>query len=312
MGNGRWDSSSWTAYAAGTVKGRTRSQIFTSTDLAEEFDPARIKVRESRDGPLNPAATPIVLASDVTGSMGEIAHVLMRDGLNTLATEVYERKLGGDPHVMVMAVGDARTDRAPLQATQFEADIGLADQVRRLYVEGNGGANDGESYSGAHLFAALKTSHDAYEVRRRKGYLFTIGDEPIHDGMTRDQVKRVLGLDVEADISARDAIAMASRTYEVFHVVLCNEGYAGGSRAGLDRVMRSWKPLLPERVMPLERVDLLAEAVVSAIQVAEGQHKDAVAASWTGKGNGTALVVANAIGGLAASGRGGGVRRLGA
>lgn len=309
MGNGRWDSGSWSNYAAASVSGKSQSQIFTATGLADEYDTAKIAMRESRDGPLNPASTPIILASDVTGSMGRSAHVLMQSGLNTLATELYDRGPVTDAHVMVMAVGDARTDVAPLQATQFEADIRIADQVRALYVEGNGGANHGESYSGAHLFAALKTAHDAYQVRRRKGFVFTIGDEPIHDGMTRDEIRRVLGLDVEADVSARDALDMARRTYEVFHVVLRNEGYAAHD---LDRVLSTWRPLLGERVILLDRMELLAETVVSAIQVVEGAHKDAVAASWASRGDGTSLVVANAIRDLTASGRGGGVRRLGA
>ena len=85
---------------------------------------------------------------------------------------------------MVAAVGDAYTDQAPLQCTQFEADISLASQIRSLWLEGNGGGNNGESYSAAHLLAALKTSTDSFERHGRKGYLFTIGDEPIHNGMT--------------------------------------------------------------------------------------------------------------------------------
>lgn len=306
MGNGRWDSTSWTDYAARTVSGKTQSQIFTATSLKPEFDPAKVTLRESRDGPLNPSSTGIILAGDVTGSMGKLAHVMMQTGFNTLATEIYDRRIGGDPHVMVMAVGDAKVDRSPLQVTQFEADISLADQVRALHIEGGGGGNGGESYSAAHLFAALKTSCDCYERRGKKGYLFTVGDEPVHDGMTRSEIKRVLGLDVESDISAADAVAMAARTYEVFHVVVA-EGYA---RHAMDEVLGSWRPLLPERVLVLDDHTKLAEVVVSAIQVSEGARKDAVAASW--KGNGTAMTVANAINGLAASRGGRGVRRLGA
>lgn len=306
MGGGRWTSNDWDSYATTHVRGKSQSQVFASRAMKPEYDPAQIKLRESRDGPDNPQATPIVLASDVTGSMGRVAEALMRDGLNTLCKEIYDRLPVPDPHVMVMAVGDAYTDRAPLQATQFEADVRLASQVGDLWLEGNGGGNGGESYSSAHLFAATKTSHDAYEKRGRKGFLFTIGDEPIHDGMTRDQIKRVLGLDVEADLSAADCLAMAQRTYDVFHVVIM-EGDAGHNLQG---VMRTWKPLLPERLLILEDHTKLAETVVSAIQVAQGAAIDAVAGSWKG---GTSLVVANALKGIVAGHQGGrGVRRLGA
>lgn len=304
MGNARWDPSAWGSYAKAHVSGKSASAVFTSRGLKDEYDPAKIAFRESRDSAMNPASTPIILASDVTGSMGMISHKLMKDGLNTLATGIYDRKPVTDPHIMVLAVGDAECDRAPLQATQFEADITLADQVRDLWIEGGGGGNGGESYSAAHLFAALKTRTDAAEKRGRKGYLFTIGDEPNLDGMRADQIKRVFGEAEARDLSARDCLAMAERSYEVFHIVLANEGYAS---VRLDDVLATWKPLLPERTILLEDVDKLAETVISTIQVIGGANAADVAASWSGS---TAVVVANALKGLPSRAAGTGLRRL--
>jgi len=304
MGNARWDATDWGTYAAAHVTGKPAAAVFTSRDLKDAYNPAKIVFRESRDSVMNPLSTPIILGSDVTGSMGMIAQTLMRDGLNTLATGIYDRKPVPDPHIMVLAIGDAEYDRAPLQATQFEADITLADQVRDLWIEMGGGANGGESYSAAHLFAALKTRTDAAEKRGRKGYLFTIGDEPNLDGMRADQIKRVFGETEARDLSARDCLAMAERDYEVFHIILANEGYA---RHGIDRVLASWKPILPERTILLEDVSKLAETVISTIQVTEGANAADVVASWSGS---TAVVVANALRGLPARGAGAGLRRL--
>jgi hypothetical protein len=304
MGNARWDATDWGTYAAAHVTGKPAAAVFTSRDLKDAYNPAKIVFRESRDSVMNPLSTPIILGSDVTGSMGMIAQTLMRDGLNTLATGIYDRKPVPDPHIMVLAIGDAEYDRAPLQATQFEADITLADQVRDLWIEMGGGANGGESYSAAHLFAALKTRTDAAEKRGRKGYLFTIGDEPNLDGMRADQIKRVFGETEARDLSARDCLAMAERDYEVFHIILANEGYA---RHGIDRVLATWKPLLPERTILLEDVSMLAETVISTIQVIEGASAADVVASWSGS---TAVVVANALRGLPARSAGTGLRRL--
>jgi hypothetical protein len=304
MGNARWDATDWGTYATAHVTGKPAAAVFTSRDLKDAYNPAKIAFRESRDSAMNPLSTPIILASDVTGSMGMISHKLMQDGLNTLATGIYDRKPVTDPHIMVLAIGDAEYDRAPLQATQFEADITLADQVRDLWIEGGGGANGGESYSAAHLFAALKTRTDAAEKRGRKGYLFTIGDEPNLDGMRADQIKRVFGETEARDLSARDCLAMAERDYEVFHIILANEGYA---RHGIDRVLATWKPLLPERTILLEDVSMLAETVISTIQVIEGASAADVVASWSGS---TAVVVANALRGLPARSAGTGLRRL--
>lgn len=288
MGAGRWHQADWDDYARRNVQGRSREDVFGARRLDPAFDPALIHSRESRDGEDNPRSTPIILASDVTGSMGFIAHSLMSHGLNTLATQIYERRPVSDPHVMVMAVGDARTDAAPLQVTQFEADIRLADQVRRLWLEGGGGGNDGESYSAAHAFAGLRTDVDSIRLRGKKGYLFTIGDEPIHDGLRRNELERIFGQRFERGLSARECLSLAERSYEVFHVVIM-EGYAG---TGLSTVLRSWERLLPGRILILQDHRRLAETVVSAIQVAEGADPASVAGSW---GADAGPVVARAI-----------------
>lgn len=304
MGEGRWRSTDWDAYSASHVAGKPTSAVFASVDMKEPYDPAKVVLRESRDSADNPASTPIILAADVTGSMGRVADALMRDGLNTLATEIYDRRPVSDPHIMVMAVGDAECDRAPLQVTQFEADIRLADQVRDLWLERGGGPNPGESYMLPHLFAARKTVTDSWEKRRKKGYLFTIGDEPTLEKITVSQAAKFLGIQIPRDLSVQECFEMASERYEVFHVVI-SERIGGGQR--LDRILAQWNRLLPQRVIVLGDHAKIAEAVVSAIQVAEGASKAEVAASWSG---GTAVVVAEAVRSLREARKAGGVRRL--
>lgn len=303
MGSGRWSATDWNSYSATHVDGKSASAVFTSRKMKDEYNPAKIEFRESRDSADNPVSTPVIIASDVTGSMGMVAHRLMQTGLNTLCKEIYDRKPITDPHVMVMAVGDTYYDRAPLQMTQFEADIRLADQVRDLYVEGGGGGNSGESYTAAWLGAALKVRADAIEKRKRKGYLFTIGDEPVLDVITKEQISKVFGVEAQVDINAVDALRMVSRDWEVFHIILANEGYC---RISLSDVVQSWKTLLPERAVQLDDVDKLAETIVSLIQVTEGANAAAVASSWSGS---TSVTVANALRDLSPAG-GGGVRRL--
>ena len=289
MGHGRWDASAWASYAATHTAGKSAAQIFTTASMKPTFDPAKIAVRESRDSDQNPASTAIILASDVTGSMGAIAEVMIRSGLDTTMREIYGRKPVTDPHVMVMAVGDAECDGAPLQATQFEADIRLAEQLKDLWIEGGGGGNGGESYHLPWYFAAMKTATDCFEKRGKKGFLFTIGDEPILPGIAKDDAARVFGEAPGRNLSSADLLAMASRSYEVFHIVLTKVGVAAQN---LDAVLKTWTPLLGERVIRCDDHTKLAEVVVSAIQVAEGFDKRTVAASWSGS---TAVTVADAI-----------------
>lgn len=304
MGMGRWKTNDWGTYKTKNVSGKSRTEVFKSRTMRDEYNPKEIQVRESRDSDINPNSTPIIIASDVTGSMGMIAHELMNEGINTVAKEIYERKPIPDPHIMVMAIGDAECDTAPLQVTQFEADIRLADQVRELYIEGGGGGNRGESYNLAHVFAATKVASDAWEKRKKKGYLFTIGDEPVLNGCTKAGLERFIGGHFPSSLSAQECVDMARRTFEVFHIVLTNEGFAAYS---LDEVLKTWNPILPQRVIKLADVSKLGETIVSTIQVMEGEAKNEVAASW---GTGTDLIIADAIRDLTAQASTGGVVRL--
>jgi hypothetical protein len=280
MGHGRWNARDWTRYADGNAH-RSREEIFAKRALDARFNPAAIACREARDGPLNPASTAIILASDVTGSMGMVAERMIRSGLDTTMHEILERKPVTDPQIMAMAIGDAECDRAPLQVTQFEADIRLAEQLQDLWIEGGGGGNRGESYHLAWAFAAMRTSTDCFERRGRKGYLFTIGDEPILPGIAAHNLSRVFGAPFGAGLASADMLAMASRAYEVFHIALTTVGYSRNA-AGLDTAMRTWQPLLGQRVLPCDDPDRVAEIVVSAIQVNEGADIDGVASSWGG------------------------------
>jgi hypothetical protein len=138
-------------------------------------------------------------------------------------------------------------------------------------------------------FAAIKTSADCFEKRSKKGYLFTIGDEPILPGITKENLRRVFDSGAQTDLSSAELLAMASRSYEIFHVVLTNVGFA---RSHLSQVISTWEPLLRERVIHCDDHEKVAEVIVSAIQVVEGTDKETVAGSWSGS---TALTVAKAV-----------------
>lgn len=266
MGYGNWSNADWDRYAKSSVHGRSRDELFGARGMKDAYDPARIALRESRDSAQNPESTPIIIGVDVTGSMGMLAEELVVKGLNETFTDLIERKPVPDPHVMALAIGDAFTDRAPLQATQFEADLRIVEQLRELWLEGNGGGNGGESYCLAHAFAGLKTATDAYDRRGKRGFLFTVGDEPVHDGVQRDQMARVLGVDAQRGVNGREAVRLASEMYEVFHIIV-DGSYA---RTNMHEVRQSWERILPERVIHLPDPAKLAETIVGTIEAASG------------------------------------------
>ncbi|MEE4378151.1 MAG: hypothetical protein V2J55_11670 [Candidatus Competibacteraceae bacterium] len=292
MGNARWNPSDWKNYTRSNTTGRSRAAVFSRSTIREDFDPRRIQVRESRDSGANPASNAVIVAFDETGSMGAIPDAFVREGLGVMVSEILDRKPVTDPHVMIMGFGDAWCDRAPLQATQFEPDIRIAEQLKDIYLEGGGGGNGYESYNLPWYFAAQKTSIDCFEKRGKKGYLFTVGDEPPPPVLLASHVRQVFGDSIERDLDSRDVLAMAERIYEVFHIVI-EEGSFYRSRPEL--VKEQWRELLDERVIFLSDYRRLAETIVSTMEINEGRDSRAVTESWS---NDIALVVANAVCGL--------------
>jgi hypothetical protein len=307
MGDARWSATDWSSYAS-TTSGRSTAAIFTKSTIDDYLDPTKNKPRESCDSDSNPNSTPIIIALDVTGSMGELAGIIAREGLNTTMQGIYDEKPVSDPHLMIMGIGDAYYDDAPLQVTQFEADIRLGEQLKNLYIEHGGGGNAGESYNLAWYYAAYHTEIDSFKKRGRKGILFTVGDEPMLPTLTKEQIKKFVGDDVQQDVQTKDLLAALQEKYDVYHVIIKEGDYA---RSRLDHVRKVWKDLLGQNVIELSDHTKLAETVVSALKVNDGALVADAAAIWKG---GTGLVVADALKNLPAVRKpkgGGGIVRVG-
>ena len=293
MGMARWDPDEWDSYVSSTARKSARDLF--SRSLHKDLDPSNITFRESRDSDLNPRSTPIIVAVDNTGSMGYLAETLIRKGLGVLIEEIYLRKPVTDPHVMCMAVGDAWYDRAPLQVTQFEADMRLVEQLSKFFIEGGGGGNNYESYNLPWYFAATRTKCDSMLKRQKKGYLFTVGDEPPPPKLLASHAKNIMDAGLERDLDSSEILKMAAKSWEVFHIIIEEGNYC---RSAPDRVIKEWRNLLGQRAIKLKDHSDLAELIVSTIQVSEGSDLASVTASWSGK---TALTVRAALGALSQS-----------
>jgi hypothetical protein len=291
MGGGRWTDDDWATYSSATIKtAKTVNDIYRSRGMKATLDPKEVKLRESRDSVDNPNSTALIVALDVTGSMDSVLDAMAREGLKTLATEIYTRKPITDPHIMYMGVGDVDAgDRAPLQVTQFEADIRIAESLAEIYLERGGGGNNYEGYNLPWYFAGMKTSIDCFEKRGKKGYLFTIGDEQTPKGLSKDAIKTVFGDDIQENLTNEQLLAMVSRMYHVYHIIV-NQGSHYKSR-GVE-VDRKWRELLGQNAMNLTDHTKMSEVIVSTIQANEGFTKEDIIGSWDGK---TKDVVAHAL-----------------
>lgn len=288
MGCGTWTASSWTGYstARGIDATSTVEELYTSSGMKDDFNPKGVEYRESCDSADHPNSTPIILGLDVTGSMGHALETVCKKLGDTMG-EILDRNPVTDPQIMFTAIGDHEYDDAPLQVTQFESDIRIAEQLNDIWFERGGGGNGGESYLLSWYFAARHTKTDNYDKRGKKGFIFTVGDECCLPKLPGSAIKEIFGEDAET-VTAEQILAEVSRKYEVYHLIVKPVGY--------QPVERNWEDLLGKNAVYVENIDNIPEVIVSILELHAGKTVDEVANSWDGS---TALIVKNAINDLA-------------
>ncbi|KXO99057.1 Uncharacterised protein (plasmid) [Tsukamurella tyrosinosolvens] len=255
MGNGNWSDNAYNAAAtfrsrsgvsdfgySDSTRSLSRAQWKAQTDL----DPKGVTVRESRDSAEHPESTPMAVLFDVTGSMGSVP-VTMQKQLAKLHGLLLRKGYATDPQIMFGAIGDADTDRVPLQVGQFESDNRMDEQLRNIFLEGNGGGQKSESYELAAYFLARHTATDSWEKRGRKGYLFIIGDELNKPRLQAKHIRNIIGDDVHEDIDVASIYRELQEKWEVFFILPKQTSYFDDPQ-----VRGHWKGILNERVLFLD------------------------------------------------------------
>lgn len=261
MGHGSYSSESRTIRA--TKSGyyhKSTNEIFDQRSINNAMNPFGVKVRESRDSEEHPESLAVIVALDETGSMGSVPAYLVKDGLNQMMDNIID---GGepDPQVLFLGIGDHESDQAPLQVGQFESSDELLDTwLTKVYLEGGGGGNDGESYHLAHYFAAFHTEMDCLDKRGRKGFLFTIGDEPVLPTLPAKAIKKIMGPGQYEDYTTEQLIAKAAERYNVFHIHV-TATYSGSRQ----KVMDGWKQLLKDHLLIVDKPEDISNVIARTI-----------------------------------------------
>lgn len=265
MGGGTFSHSAYDSFTSST-RGLHRDDVFKSRGIHKDLDPNGVKMRESRDSAEHPASNAIILALDVTGSMGQYADIIARQQMGPIMNRLFDDGLIADPQIMFMGIGDARCDRAPLQVSQFESDNRIVEQLTQLWLESGGGGNLSESYTFPWYFAAQHTSIDCFEKRGRKGYLFTFGDEESPETLTAGQIELFLGYKPQHDYNPLQLVQMAEEKYHLYHIII---GEGSHARSRPDAVRETWKMLLGQRALWLNDHTKLGDGICSIIKMNE-------------------------------------------
>lgn len=230
--------------------------------IHDSMDPKGVKLREARDSAAHPRTVPIVVCLDVTGSMGRIPHSLVKDGLPHMMGTIIEYGTP-DPALLFTANGDTKCDSYPFQVGQFESGDKELDQwLTRTYLEGGGGGNGGESYLLAWYFAAFHTVTDAWEKRKERGFLFTVGDEKCHNELSAQELHKLTGFEYSRGASANDLLREAQKMYDVYHLNIL-EGAEGRSS------LSHWKEKLGDHCIAVadynDVAKIIADIVVKSV-----------------------------------------------
>ena len=266
MGYGYWTRDSFINYSAG--RGRkmdsagnldsrlTDQQLFTQRGLHSRLNPRNV-VRECCDSADHPRSVPVILALDVTGSMGPASAEVAKK-MNEVMTKLYETLR--DVEFLVMGIGDLSYDRAPVQMSQFEADIRIAEQLDLVYMEHGGGGNAFESYTAAWYMGARHTRLDCWK-RGKKGLLITMGDEPLNPYLPREALAAVTGDRLQGDVETRDLYREASEKYDIWHLHVTHRQ----PDRYLERVEGTFGQVLPAGHLVITDLDDIANTLIRIV-----------------------------------------------
>lgn len=246
MGSGRYDDDVYTRSSATRKSTGVADFAYTATaahtkTIHPTLDPKRINSKpfgklEARDSTEHPDSHPVLVCFDVTGS-NKARAVEAQQRLNTLMGLL--TKYVPDPQVAVAANDDYKVEpEGAVQISDFESDNRIDESIRNVWLVGNGGGNDGESYTLLLYAAARKTVLDCFEKRGKKGYMFMYADEPFYDAGARrgsgyehravvekKEVKAVFGDDIQEDIPLVDIIEEVSAMYNLY-IIWPQGGYS--------------------------------------------------------------------------------------
>lgn len=267
MGSGIFETSSFINYSTsrgrtidvkGTVTSDNLQDFYQQTHIHKDLNPYKV-VRECCDSDEHPNTIPVIIGLDVTGSMGR-ACIKTAQNLNTIITSLYDKF--DDIEFMIMGIGDLSYDNAPIQASQFESDVRIAEHLDKVYMEHGGGGNSFESYTAAWYFGLHHTKLDCWK-RGKKGIIITMGDEPLNPYLPRAPLSEVTGDNLEADVETKDLYELTKEKFDIYHIAI--DDFDDCYQVYKSRVDASFGDLLKENYK-ISTLDKLPSTIVKCIE----------------------------------------------
>lgn len=272
MGSGTWTTSAFASYSTSkglsvdavttSISGSYSAQeLYKSNRLEECLNPRKV-LRECCDNAEHPETIPIILALDVTGSMGDAA-VEVAKNINIVMTKMYEEVK--DVEFMIMGIGDLACDDAPIQISQFESDIRIAEQLDKVYFEFGGGGNAYESYTAAWYMGARHCKLDCWN-RGKRGIIITLGDEQLNPYLPKNTLSRATGDDLQADIETKELYEEASKKFDIYHIDVDHRWRTD------PQIKKTWNTYLDDDHFKSVKINAVTDTIIEMILKAVEQQ----------------------------------------
>lgn len=238
-----------------SVRALPRDQRKAHPDL----EPKGVAFRECCDTTEHPLSTPIIVAFDVTGSMRTVP-MRLQALLPDLHKLLQDAGAVTDPEILFAAFGDATSDAVPVQVGQFESDNRMDDQLGSIYLEGNGGSQQTESYELMLYWVARHTKIDSFDKRGEKGFLFMFGDEMPYSEVKQSEVNRFIDENFQGNISFRDILEEVRQRYHVFFITPSHT-----TNYNNERITKFWSDTMGANYLRLEEIDKVCDMISDEI-----------------------------------------------
>lgn len=213
------------------------------------------------------AEAPLILACDVTGSMGTWPATIFSK-LPYLEHEGKEY-LGEDMQICFAAIGDSHGDKYPLQVRPFVEGKELKTELEKLIIEGGGGGSSEESYDlGALYFARNCECPNAI----RKPILVFIGDEGIYSVTEQDHAEKYAKVKSSERIHPKVVFEELKKKFAVYVVRKPYNCDSNSPSAAETRINNQWCEFLGEdHVVSLPEADRVVDVLFGILAKETGR-----------------------------------------
>ncbi|HLC53044.1 MAG TPA: hypothetical protein VJK03_00730 [Candidatus Nanoarchaeia archaeon] len=273
--SGDYDPGPWRGHDFSSARRHYDVHVGRSYDDAVSVGKARKDVVP--DSLTTDSESPLVIACDVTGSMGEWPATIF----SKLPYLEHEAKdyLGKGTEISFAAVGDyygqggsGSGDKYPLQVRPFDKSTNLKKRLEELIIEGGGGGQEKEGYD----FAALYYAHNVSMPKAIKPLFIFIGDEGIYDVVNNDAAKEWARVNLTKKMTTREAFGLLKRKFEVYAIHKPYQSGSGDSMSPEDRVIyKQWSDYLgADHIAILPEAGRVVDVIFGILAKEAGRTED--------------------------------------